>query len=64
MALSIEAEVTAGNCGQDISAQAIELRRDGTLRTRELSLAVPDCDGVGDFLVLNNLLDDLKIAAN
>jgi hypothetical protein len=30
---------------------------------RELSLAVPGCETVGDFLLLKNLLQDLKIAA-
>ncbi len=32
------------------------------METRDLILSVPDCDAVGDFLVLNNLVDDLKIA--
>ena len=62
--LSIEVEVTAQNCGQDIEAQAMELSADGMLRTQYITLAVPDCSSVGDFLVLNNLVDDLKIATN
>ena len=33
------------------------------LRVRDLSLSIPACDGVGDFLVLKNLVEDLKIAA-
>ncbi len=64
IALSVEAEVTAENCGQDIEAQSIEVRSDGDLHTQYLTLAVPDCSSVGDFLVLNNLVDDLKIAVN
>lgn len=63
VALSIEAEVTAANCGRDINAQTLELRGDGTLRPRDLTLSVPDCGAVGDFLVLNNLVEDLTIAA-
>lgn len=63
VALTVEAEVTPTNCGRDISAQSIELRRDFSLRTQELVLSMPDCSAVGDFLVLNNLVDDLKIAA-
>lgn len=63
IALSIEAEVTANNCGRDISAQLLQRQGEDRIRTRELDLTVPDCDAVGDFLVLNNLLDDLKIAA-
>ena len=60
--LTVEAEVTAANCGRDLAAQSIELR--GTsLRTQDLVLSMPECSAVGDFLVLNNLVDDLKIAA-
>ena len=33
------------------------------LRFRELSLKMPDCGATGEFLVLDNLLEDLKIAA-
>ncbi|APG48845.1 hypothetical protein [Phaeobacter porticola] len=61
--LTVEAEVTAINCGRDVSAQTLELR-DGALRTRDLTLAMPDCAATGDFLVLNNLLETMKIAAN
>lgn len=60
--LTVEAEVTKANCGRDITAQSIELRRGARPSSKELVLSVPDCDSVGDFLVLNNLLDDLKIA--
>ncbi|MDX2483569.1 MAG: hypothetical protein QNK42_07900 [Pseudodonghicola sp.] len=63
ISLSIEAEVTADNCGRDISAQLLQRQGANRITTRELDLSVPDCDAVGDFLVLNNLLDDLKIAA-
>ncbi len=62
VALSIEAEVTTANCGRDIAAQTLELRGASSLRTRDLVLSVPNCGAVGDFLVLNNLVDDLKIA--
>ncbi|MBE1284515.1 MAG: hypothetical protein GJ676_14475 [Rhodobacteraceae bacterium] len=61
--LSVEAEVTLENCGRDVSAQSLELRDGQPLRTRDMTLSVPNCAATGDFLVLNNLLDDLKIAA-
>ena len=61
--LTIEAEVTQRNCGRDIAAQSIEMRQDRSLRTQDLVLSMPGCSAVGDFLVLNNLVDDLKIAA-
>ena len=65
VALTVESEVTDANCGRDIAAQSIAPRGAGKPpRTRDLVLSVPDCGAKGDFLVLNNLLDDLKIAAN
>ena len=63
IAMSVEAEVTADNCGRDISAQLLERKGADRMQTRALELTVPACTAVGDFLVLNNLLDDLKIAA-
>ncbi len=62
VALSIEAEVTNNNCGRDVSAQVLSLSPSQALETRDLILSVPDCDAIGDFLVLNNLVDNLKIA--
>jgi len=63
VALRVEAEVTAANCGRDVEAQSIQKEADGTLKSQDLVLAMPDCNAIGDFLVLNNLLNDLKIAA-
>lgn len=63
VALSIEAEVTKANCGREITAQSLERRTGNALRTRDLTLSIPECDAEGDFLVLNNLVKDLKIAA-
>lgn len=63
VALSVEAEVTPANCGRDIAAQSLELRDGSSLRIRDLVLAMPNCDAIGDFLVLNNLVDDLTIVS-
>ncbi|SFS82707.1 hypothetical protein SAMN04488040_1970 [Sulfitobacter marinus] len=64
VALSVEAEVTTANCGEEIEAQTLEMMPDDGVRIRDLTLSVPDCDAVGSFLVLNNLLEDLKLASN
>lgn len=64
VSMTIEAEVTVDNCGKDVAAQTIELVGGGGLKTRDLVLSVPDCTTIGDFLVLNNLVNDMKIAAN
>lgn len=59
--LSAEIEVSLFNCGLDIEAQSLEVR-DGDITTRNLDLTMPGCDTIGSFLVLNNLIQDLKVA--
>lgn len=61
--LTVEAEVTATNCGGRVEAQTLEIRDGDGLRVRDLTLHMPSCDAKGDFLVLKNLVEDLKIAA-
>lgn len=62
--LSLEAVVTEANCGRDLEAQVLQKSGDDSLRARELTLAMPECDAIGDFLVLNNMFDDLNVARN
>ncbi len=61
--LQVEAEVTDANCSRDFEAQSIATGANG-LEVQDIVLAMPDCDGIGDFLVLKNLFNDLKIASN
>lgn len=63
IALTVEAEVTDANCGRDLNVHSLELRADRRLRSRALTLTMPMCTQVGEFLVLNNLFQDLTIAA-
>ena len=62
--LSVEAEITAANCGRDVSAVSLQSSTGGPAEVVELELAVPGCQTIGDFLVLNSLLRDLKVAGN
>ncbi|MDJ0628445.1 MAG: hypothetical protein QNJ44_09330 [Rhodobacter sp.] len=62
--LSIEAEVTAYNCAKDIAGQTMQRQADGGMKSVTVTLAMPDCEAIGEFLVLKNLLQDLKIASN
>ncbi|WP_171124163.1 MULTISPECIES: hypothetical protein [unclassified Ruegeria] len=64
IALTVEAEVTDANCDRDLSVQSFELRSDRRLTSREMTLNLPNCTQTGEFLVLNNLIEDLTIAAN
>jgi hypothetical protein len=61
--LSVETEISAANCGIEIEAQSLQILGNGQIKTQDLMLPVPDCDAIGSFLVLNNLLQDLKVAA-
>ncbi len=61
--VSIEAEITSENCDQVVNAELFD-RRDSSLRVRDLTLTMPDCSAIGDFLVLNNLVETLRLAAN
>ncbi len=59
----IEALVTDATCGHDLIAETIASTAN-RVEITDLTLAMPDCSGVGDFLVLKNLGADMKIAAN
>ena len=61
--LTVEAEVTDANCGTQIEAEAMQTGEDGTVHSKTLSLTLPACDAVGNYLVLNNVFDGLKLAA-
>ncbi|KUP94881.1 hypothetical protein TRIHO_02150 [Tritonibacter horizontis] len=63
VAISVEAEVTAENCDRTVVAQLFEHRR-GEIRVQDLSLTMPDCSARGDFLVLNNLVETLRLTGN
>ncbi len=61
--ISVEAEILPSNCARTVAAELLE-RRAGRLVSRTVTLEMPDCSAVGDFLVLNNLVESLKIAVN
>ncbi len=61
--LSVEAEITSANCGRDIAAQSIQIVPGSDPQAVDLTMTMPACDGVGDFLVLNNMFDGIRVAA-
>ncbi|SEW42514.1 hypothetical protein SAMN04488515_2971 [Cognatiyoonia koreensis] len=63
VALSVKAEITADNCGRNVAAQSIQLSPDHPPAARNISMRVPGCDNVGEFLQLKNLFEDLTLAA-
>ena len=64
VSLSIDAPITAANCTANVMAYTLRTEAGGPVDANELSFTVPGCDAVGDVLVLQNLLDDMRLAAN
>lgn len=63
VALSVEAEVTDLNCGQKVKAQTMQVLPNTRPDTNNLTMFMPSCDAIGEFLVLNNLFEDLTLAS-
>ncbi len=59
---SVEAPVTPLTCGREMMALAVYSEA-GNLTLSDLSVAMPDCDAEGGFVVLNNPVPDMKLAA-
>ncbi|MCD1624933.1 hypothetical protein K7H22_02875 [Seohaeicola saemankumensis] len=64
VALTVETEVSADTCGRQLEGQALQITGGGALGVTDLTVDMPGCEAIGDFLVLKNLLQDLKIARN
>lgn len=62
--LRLEAAVTRMNCGRDIEAQSLHISGTQAPVASDITLAMPECDAIGDYLVLKNMFNDLKIARN
>jgi hypothetical protein len=61
--LVAEAEITTGNCGQELNAQSLQFSPTGQTSALDLNMIMPDCNAVGDFLILQNMFEDLTIAS-
>lgn len=60
--LTIEAAVTETTCGREIIGETIQLTR-GKLLVRELSIEMPGCEAIGEFVALQNPVAAEKLAA-
>lgn len=60
--LSVEAEVLPTTCGREIAAQTIQLSPGAEPYSLDLTMTLPGCESVGEFLVLNNMLESLTLA--
>ena len=59
----VEAAVTPTACGREMLAETLATAG-GRVEINELTVAMPECDAVGDYLVLKNLAPDLNIASS
>ncbi len=62
--VSVETEVTKTNCDRALSVQSNALRQGQLKDQHEVTMQMPDCSAIGEFLVLKNLVEDLTIAQN
>ena len=60
--VTIEAAVTPKTCGRELLGDTLSSNA-GEAVVTDLTLAMPDCTAIGDYLVLKNLAPDLKITA-
>ncbi len=63
VALSIDAPVTAENCARPASARILRSVA-GRVDASPMGFTYPGCEATGDTLVLQNLAQDLRLAAN
>jgi hypothetical protein len=64
LSLVVEVPITDANCGQPVRAQSLQITPGGTVQTRPVTMTLPGCEAVGEFLMLQNLFLDLRLASN
>lgn len=62
--MTVEAEISADNCARAVDAQTLQFSALEGLAISDLSLDIPGCDTIGEFLVLNNLVETMTLAHN
>lgn len=63
VAMSLEAEVLRATCNTEVGATITRIHAGERAAVQQVSLPMPGCDSVGDFLVLKTPGNDLKIAS-
>lgn len=58
----VEAVVTTDSCGQEMLGQTVS-SVGGSAEVKDLSVAMPECDAEGGYLLLKNLAPEMNIAA-
>lgn len=58
----VEAAVTDKTCGRELIGETL-ITMGGETYVTDLTLAMPECDAIGDYMVLKNLVPDMNMAA-
>lgn len=59
--VQVETVVSEATCGRDMLGELL-LSQAGAVDVTDLTMATPACDAIGDVLVLNNPVEDMKLA--
>jgi hypothetical protein len=60
----IEAQVTEATCNRDVSATLLRATGAASLTQESLTIAMPECDAVGDAIIMPLREKDLQLAMN
>lgn len=64
LSLVVEVPITGTNCNRPVRAQGLQVRPGGPVETWPVTMTLPGCEAVGEFLLLQNLFRDLRLASN
>lgn len=62
-AIVVEAAVTKTSCGREMLGETL-FSLQGQVVKADLTVAMPSCDAIGDYLLLNDLVPEMKIASS
>ncbi|MGB3409424.1 MAG: hypothetical protein WBA67_18240 [Jannaschia sp.] len=62
--LSIEAPVTAANCEQTVFGGSIRVGPNAPAITEEITMTIPSCEGIGDYVLLGDMMRPTVVAAH
>lgn len=64
LTLSLDIPIKPETCGSPLAARALQVTQGGAIDIWPIRVTLPGCEGVGDFLVLQNIFDAPRLAAN
>lgn len=62
--LEIEAAISEASCGHMVEASAIGVQGGMIVQERAINMTMPDCDGVGGYVILQDVLPEQSVAMN